>query len=114
MARANKGGRPWARILSTVFFGMATVSLLYSFGQPSPGPARGLGLAGWAIGLAAVVSLWNRRSSGYFAAMRGPAGGPPAGYPPAGYGPPHQPSGLPHQHGPYGPQWNGQPGQPSR
>lgn len=59
-------GRWWARVLSTVFFGLATVVTLTS------GPYGAWGLAGatlgWFIGLGAVVLLWQRSSSSYFRA----------------------------------------------
>ena len=42
MARADGQGRNWARILSTVLFGLATLQLRGDFTQPvsHPGPAR--------------------------------------------------------------------------
>ena len=88
MAVGNKVGRSWARQLSTAFFIFYTVSLtplpilvIWSAGD-SPNPRTSslqvwdllLGiiapiLIGWAIGLVAVVLLWRRASSGYFAAV---------------------------------------------
>ena len=66
MAWKCAAGRSWARVLSTVFFGLATVVTLAS------GPYGAWGLAGailgWLIGLGAVVLLWQRSSSSYFRA----------------------------------------------
>ncbi|HYK66630.1 MAG TPA: hypothetical protein VEV45_01705 [Streptosporangiaceae bacterium] len=68
MAWKCRAGRPWARILSTVFFGLATVVTLAS------GPYGAWGLAGamvgWFVGLGAVILLWQRSSSPYFRAGR--------------------------------------------
>ena len=67
MARANGQGRNWARILSTVLFGLATLQLFGDVQQAvSPAgaiePVLGLLLAvlGWLPGLAAVWLLWRQ------------------------------------------------------
>ena len=66
MAWKCRAGRSWARVLSTVFFGLATVV------TPASGPYGAWGLAGailgWAVGLGAVIMLWQRSSSSYFRA----------------------------------------------
>jgi hypothetical protein len=72
MARATSQGKNWARILSTVLFGLATLELAGT---------QGLALAAaaltWLSGLAAVWLLWRpaasvffRRSGGYPVVMR--------------------------------------------
>jgi hypothetical protein len=73
MARANGQGRNWARILSTVLFGLATLELITDLQQAvSPAgtiePVIGLLLAvlGWLPGLAAVWLLWRPVSSAFF------------------------------------------------
>jgi hypothetical protein len=73
MARANGQGRTWARILSTVLFGLATLQLISDWQQAvSPAgtiePVLGLLLAvlGWLPGLAAVWLLWRPASSAFF------------------------------------------------
>jgi serine/threonine protein kinase len=87
MAYANRNGRPWARILSTVLFGLLTLSLPLSFIEvPDPWTIL-TGLFQWALGLAALVLLWTGPSNAYFASMRRPAGPPPLW---GGHGPPHQ------------------------
>jgi hypothetical protein len=75
MARANGQGRTWARILSTVLFGLATLDVRHP--QP-PGSPAGFGatvlyyggtalvVAAWLVGAAAVWLLWRPASSAFF------------------------------------------------
>jgi uncharacterized membrane protein YuzA (DUF378 family) len=72
MARANGCGRNWARILSTVLFGLATL-LTGVFGPPGIrlslvpvvfGPT--VPVVTWLVGLAAVWLLWRPASSAFF------------------------------------------------
>jgi hypothetical protein len=71
MARATGRGRDWARILSTVLFGLATADLPTIFGSPihfevgvtEPAPVFVLT---WLVGLAAVWLLWRPASSAFF------------------------------------------------
>jgi hypothetical protein len=78
MARANGRGRNWARILSTVLFGLGTLQLISDFQQGvSSGPAEPvLGLLGaaltWPVGAAAVWLLWRPASSAFFRPPRLP------------------------------------------
>jgi hypothetical protein len=66
MARASSQGRNWARILSTVLFGLATAELISVFS----GAQTVLGLIFWVptwlVGLAAVWLLWRPGSSAFF------------------------------------------------
>lgn len=75
IARANGQGRNWARILSTVLFGLATLQLRHP--QPQGSPAgfgatvlyyggTALFVAAWLIGAAAVWLLWRPASSAFF------------------------------------------------
>jgi hypothetical protein len=73
MALANGCGRNWARILSTVLFGVATLDLTGPFGTPGIrvsvvpvvfGPA--VPVLTWLAGLAAVWLLWRPASTAYF------------------------------------------------
>ena len=64
MARANGQGRNWARILSTVLFGLATLRLA---GWIKDGVALFLVAAlTWLVGLAVVWLLWRPASSAFF------------------------------------------------
>jgi hypothetical protein len=71
MARANGQGRTWARSLSTVLFGLATLELTNAIGGPGIvfgstvfGPA--LPVLTWLAGLAAVWLLWRPASTAFF------------------------------------------------
>ena len=73
MARANGRGRNWARILSTVLFGLATLDLTGPFRTPGIqvslvpvvfGPA--VSRAAWLVGLAVVWLLWRPASTAFF------------------------------------------------
>jgi len=91
MAHANRNGRSWARILSTVLFAVLTLGLLLSLHSDPVKAARATALIQWALALAALVLLWVAPSNAYFAAMRRPANPYPPRYPPwAEHGPPQQ------------------------
>jgi hypothetical protein len=76
MARENGQGRNWARILSTVLFGLATLQLPGAFTQPTSHAGPGatalyyavavLFVAAWLAGAAAVWLLWRSASSAFF------------------------------------------------
>ena len=76
MARANGQGRNWARILSTVLFGLATLQLPGAFTQPVSHAGFGatvlyygaiaLFVAAWLAGVAAVWLLWRPAASAFF------------------------------------------------
>jgi len=75
MAQSNKAGKNWARIVSTVLFGLSTLSVLSalaSAGVASGGVARIYGVVVWLIGLAAIIFLWQRQSSEYFKSASAP------------------------------------------
>ena len=69
-ARACRRGRRGARVAGTVLFALHTVGMLgvVASSQAGLGPAKALTLIGWLIGLGAVVALWQRPSSAFFAA----------------------------------------------
>ncbi len=90
MAWKNRSGRPWARILSTVFFGLLclnTIGALFT-APAAPAAPKLLRLAEWAIGLAAIIFMWRAESTQYYRlcqydrALRQAPGFPP---PPPGY-----------------------------
>ena len=74
MARANGQGRNWARIVSTVLFGAATLDLTEVFGPPGIRLSLVPVIAGsptvpvlyWLVGLAAVWLLWRPASRAFF------------------------------------------------
>ena len=76
MARANGQRRNWARILSTVLFGLATLQLRGDFTRPVGHAGFGvtvlsyggtaLFIVAWLAGAAAVWLLWRPASSAFF------------------------------------------------
>jgi len=62
MARANSQGRNWARILSTVLFGLATLHLSGWTGVAQVVFA----VVTWLLGLAVVWLLWRPTSTAFF------------------------------------------------
>jgi hypothetical protein len=66
MAQKNGQGRNWARILSTVLFGLATLDLFGVFSQPKTVLGLVFPVLTWLIGLGAVVLLWRRESTEFF------------------------------------------------
>jgi hypothetical protein len=80
MARATSQGRNWARILSTVLFGLATLELLSALevvGKIGVAQAFFAGLT-WLSGLAAVWMLWRPASSAFFKSVRAARSRPPS------------------------------------
>ena len=70
MARANSQGRNWARILSTVLFGLATLDMFGVISQPKTVLGLVFPVLTWLIGLGAIVLLWRRESSEFFKPRR--------------------------------------------
>ena len=67
MASANKKGYSWARVVSSVFFGIDTLYLLYVlFAGGNPAIQKVASVLLWLVGLGAVVFLWRSDSSAYF------------------------------------------------
>ncbi|MGD0704248.1 MAG: hypothetical protein ABSA02_30730 [Trebonia sp.] len=69
MARSSLAGKGWARITSTVFFAIDTISLIVGLSGSAlsaGGATRFYGIVVWVIGLAAIILLWQRASSSYF------------------------------------------------
>jgi hypothetical protein len=69
MARSNKAGRSWARVVSTVFFAISTIGALTGLrggALSASGATRGYAFVVWIVGLAAIIFLWQRTSSEYF------------------------------------------------
>ncbi|HEY2666342.1 MAG TPA: hypothetical protein VGK51_05855 [Actinomycetota bacterium] len=67
MAYANNKGYAWARVLSSVFFGLNTLGLLYALFSAGSTAIQKVGaVVTWLVGLAAIVFLWRSDSSAYF------------------------------------------------
>jgi len=71
IARACRRGRSGARTAGTVLFALHTLGVLsvVASAQAGLGADKVLTLVGWLIGLGAVVALWQRSSSAFFAAQ---------------------------------------------
>jgi hypothetical protein len=74
MAWANKNGKSWARILSSVFFGIATLNTIASFAQPGEVLSKVFTVAVWLVGLGAIVLLWRPEATAYYRACSGQSG----------------------------------------
>ncbi len=70
MAAANKAGKSWARIVSSVLFGLNTLILISSLARPHAAIGIVLLVLVWLVGLGAIILLWLRDSSAYFAAAK--------------------------------------------
>jgi hypothetical protein len=112
MAWKTKAGRSWARVVSSVLFGLMCLQMLVVLLGSSPVP-KIAAAAEWIIGISALILLWQRESSTYFSAVTAAGSNAPLpapGYPPAGYGYPNPPYGQPPMP-PYGQPPYGQPPQ---
>src|SRR5580700_11254010 len=67
MALTNKAGKSWARIVSTVLFGLDTLFLLLGVARAGAAAGTLVSILTWLIGLGAVIFLWRKDSSAYFA-----------------------------------------------
>jgi hypothetical protein len=70
LASATRKGRRWPRTVGTILFGLDTIGLLATLGRAGIPTVKTFGVLIWLIGLIAVISLWRRPSSDYFAAAR--------------------------------------------
>ena len=70
MAWANGRGRGWARIVAAVFFAINTLDLIASFARVHAVGTLIVGILVWLVGLGAIVFLFSKESSAYFAAQR--------------------------------------------
>jgi hypothetical protein len=95
MAWKAGAGRNWARVLSSVFFGFACLGFLgnlISLAGSGSALAFIVFLVEWGVGLAALIHLWKRESSEFFAFAKAAGAYGPAypGSQPPGYGQPPQ------------------------
>lgn len=74
MAWKTGAGRNWARVLSTVFFGIMCLCFLAGIvSLMTPGHSVAISiliLIEWGIGLAALILLWQHESSAFFASAK--------------------------------------------
>jgi len=72
MALMNKAGKSWARIVGTVLFGLDTLFLLLGLARAGAAAGTLASIITWLIGLGAVIYLWRKDASEYFAAHSPP------------------------------------------
>jgi hypothetical protein len=70
VARNCQGGKNWARITGSVLFAIATIDTIVGLTAPLAGAVKIWGVVVWLVGLTAVVLLWQRPSTEFFAAPR--------------------------------------------
>lgn len=74
MAWKTGAARNWARVLSSVFFGFLCLQFIGGMaslaGSGDSIPAFIVMLVEWAVGLAALIHLWQRESSEFFASAK--------------------------------------------
>jgi hypothetical protein len=70
MARANGAGRSWARIVASILFGISTLELITGLRGANSAFNLAFEFIVWLVGLGAIVFLWRRDSSEYFASRR--------------------------------------------
>lgn len=65
MARLNRAGLKWARVIATVLFGLGTLNLIL---RVTGGGTANLVYTAvtWLVGAGAVFFLWQRESNAYF------------------------------------------------
>jgi hypothetical protein len=61
-----KAGRPWARIVCTVLFALSTWSTVTAVAGPAVTWSLLATIAGWLIGLGAIILLWRPSSAYHF------------------------------------------------
>ena len=66
MARANGQGKNWARVVSTVLFGLATLDLIGVFSQPKTAIGLVFPVLTWLVGAATIWLLWRPDSTAFF------------------------------------------------
>jgi hypothetical protein len=71
LALANKAGKAWARVVATVLFGLDTIFLLLGLARAGAAAGTLVSILTWLIGLGAVILLWRKDSSAYFAPQAG-------------------------------------------
>ena len=72
MALTNQAGKSWARIVATVLFGLNTLFLLLGVARAGAAAGTLVSILIWLIGLGAVILLWRKDSSQYYAAQSAP------------------------------------------
>ena len=67
MAWANRSGQVWGRMVATILFVANTIGLLLAFARGADVVNLVFAVLVWLIGLGAIVLLWRKESSQFFA-----------------------------------------------
>ena len=67
MAWANRSGQVWGRMVATILFVANTIGLLLAFLRGADAVNLVFAVLVWLIGLGAIVLLWRKESSQFFA-----------------------------------------------
>jgi hypothetical protein len=67
MARVNRAGLKWARVVATVLFGLGTLNLIFRVTGGGAVSNLVYTVVTWLAGAGAVYFLWQRESNSYFA-----------------------------------------------
>jgi len=67
MAWANRSGQVWGRMVATILFVANTIGLLLAFARGADVVNLVFAIVVWLIGLGAIVLLWRKESSQFFA-----------------------------------------------
>ena len=65
MAWKNKGGRSWARVLSSIAFGLCCIATPLDLASGAI-ESRGLSAVIWVVALAATIELWRSESGQFY------------------------------------------------
>lgn len=68
MAVMNNKGKSWARILSTIFFGISVLSFVYGLSTGTPMLGIVLSVLSLLVGAGAVWFMWQKESTNYYEA----------------------------------------------
>jgi hypothetical protein len=66
MASKNKSGRAWARVLSTVFFGLFCAGLAVDLTGGEAIEIKVLNIVSWLVAFAAAIALWRPESGPFY------------------------------------------------
>lgn len=72
IARSSRSGKNWARVTGTVFFAITVLGTVYNLVSGEAMVIGAMSFIVMAIGLAAVVLLWQASSNSYFSFFKRP------------------------------------------
>lgn len=73
MARANRAGVSWARIVASGLCAISTVLLGFTLAGTGSATQKSFAVASWLVGVGVIVFLWRGETSAYFRAPVAPS-----------------------------------------